>query len=294
MEKIRILKPSDPDRLESTKASGSLFRSHSAKEAQETHRLSAQFPYFILSNSNNKLCHTTASHPTTSTTSTKHGTHLELENNIVTITRAAIDDDTIGEPWIVNEKDVASLFKRYQHAIHDMVEQHTTLPLESYIYELAALTNVLVVCKNQHNVIAEKIFTLNLLKYLNDKPASDLIRNFELGQEDDLAINTYIIQLIHLRWTNTIPSEKGKPRPNAVICEKPQTNFKCSVGFGEAKVYQGSGSSSPSVTGMPAELLHVGNSQPPPQYSRLLLATLQKDFPAGYYQVSLQNHSFDA
>ncbi|RCI05442.1 hypothetical protein CU098_007291, partial [Rhizopus stolonifer] len=165
----------------------------------------------------------------------------KLENNIVTITRAAIDDDTIGEPWIVNEKDVASLFKRYQHAIHDMVEQHTTLPLESYIYELAALTNVLVVCKNQHNVIAEKIFTLNLLKYLNDKPASDLIRNFELGQEDDLAINTYIIQLIHLRWTNTIPSEKGKPRPNAVICEKPQTNFKCSVGFGEAKVYQGSG-----------------------------------------------------
>lgn len=76
-----------------------------------------------------------------------------------------------------------------------MVEQHTTLPLESYIYELAALTNVLVVCKNQHNVIAEKIFTLNLLKYLNDKPASDLIRNFELGQEDDLAINTYIIQV---------------------------------------------------------------------------------------------------
>jgi hypothetical protein len=52
---------------------------------------------------------------------------------------------------------------------------------------------------------------------------------------------SYPDKLMHIRWTNTIPVEKGKSRPDAVICEKSQMDFKCSVGFGEAKVYQGSG-----------------------------------------------------
>ncbi|KAG0165295.1 hypothetical protein DFQ29_001671, partial [Apophysomyces sp. BC1021] len=49
-------------------------------------------------------------------------------------------------------------------------------------------------------------------------------------------------KFIHLRWTNTIPPEKGKTRPDAVISEKPQLEFGNSVGHGEAKINQGNGS----------------------------------------------------
>lgn len=47
--------------------------------------------------------------------------------------------------------------------------------------------------------------------------------------------------LVHLHWTNTIPNEKGKPWPNAVISEKKkkQLVFGSSVGYGEAKIQQG-------------------------------------------------------
>ncbi|SAM00143.1 hypothetical protein [Absidia glauca] len=48
-------------------------------------------------------------------------------------------------------------------------------------------------------------------------------------------------RLIHLRWTNTIPTEKGKSRPDAVISQKPQLEFEGSVGHGEAKRQQGNG-----------------------------------------------------
>ncbi|KAI8076315.1 uncharacterized protein BX664DRAFT_362846 [Halteromyces radiatus] len=48
-------------------------------------------------------------------------------------------------------------------------------------------------------------------------------------------------RLTHLRWTNTIPNEKGKSRPDAIISEKPQLDFLGSVGYGEAKIYQGNG-----------------------------------------------------
>lgn len=45
---------------------------------------------------------------------------------------------------------------------------------------------------------------------------------------------------VHLRWTNAIPAENGKSRPDAVISEKPQLVFGSSRGYGEAKVLQGS------------------------------------------------------
>ncbi|KAI9247263.1 hypothetical protein EDC94DRAFT_365042 [Helicostylum pulchrum] len=45
---------------------------------------------------------------------------------------------------------------------------------------------------------------------------------------------------VHLRWTNAIPAENGKSRPDAVISEKPQLVFESSLGYGEAKVLQDS------------------------------------------------------
>ncbi|KAI8973346.1 hypothetical protein BDF20DRAFT_1002337 [Mycotypha africana] len=49
-------------------------------------------------------------------------------------------------------------------------------------------------------------------------------------------------KLVHLRWTNATPSEGGKLRPDAVISKRQQLEYEGSVGYGEAKVIQGSSS----------------------------------------------------
>ncbi|KAG0162223.1 hypothetical protein DFQ28_001685, partial [Apophysomyces sp. BC1034] len=46
-------------------------------------------------------------------------------------------------------------------------------------------------------------------------------------------------RLVHLRWTNSIPIEGGKLRPDAIIAKKQQLEYDGSVGHGEVKVNQG-------------------------------------------------------
>ncbi|KAL7314845.1 hypothetical protein PS15m_006363 [Mucor circinelloides] len=46
-------------------------------------------------------------------------------------------------------------------------------------------------------------------------------------------------KLVHLRWTNWMPIEKGKARPDSGISEKPYLEFTTIIiGFVEAKVKQ--------------------------------------------------------
>lgn len=49
-------------------------------------------------------------------------------------------------------------------------------------------------------------------------------------------------KLVHLRWTNAIPDEGGKDRPDAIISKREQLEYEGSVGHGEAKIDQGSSS----------------------------------------------------
>lgn len=47
-------------------------------------------------------------------------------------------------------------------------------------------------------------------------------------------------RFIHFRWTDAIPNENGNSRPDSVVSEKKQLAFGSSLGFGEAKIQQGS------------------------------------------------------
>ncbi|KAI9260727.1 hypothetical protein BDA99DRAFT_416426, partial [Phascolomyces articulosus] len=42
--------------------------------------------------------------------------------------------------------------------------------------------------------------------------------------------------LVHLCWTNAIPSEGGKSQPVTIIIKRQQPEYKDSIGYGEAKV----------------------------------------------------------
>ncbi|KAF7732847.1 hypothetical protein EC973_000123 [Apophysomyces ossiformis] len=112
----------------------------------------------------------------------QEGAHLEVNHSIVAISKDTAED-TQEEPWIVEKTNMTEPFKTYQETIRSMVDRHTTLPLESYIHELAALTHVLVICKNQHSGITENIFSLELLKRLAASLASDLLCNVNFEQE---------------------------------------------------------------------------------------------------------------
>ncbi|KAG0165294.1 hypothetical protein DFQ28_001670 [Apophysomyces sp. BC1034] len=83
---------------------------------------------------------------------------FEVDNSFITISNDTSNDDMYDDPWIFQDTDVTQLFKTYRATIRDIVIKHKTLPIESYTHELAALTHVLILCKNQHSAIAEKIF----------------------------------------------------------------------------------------------------------------------------------------
>ncbi|KAG1450887.1 hypothetical protein G6F46_011695 [Rhizopus delemar] len=213
------------------------------------------------------------------------------------------EEDTNDNPWMFEDINISHLFRKYQAATSEILVKHKTLPVESYVHELASLTHILFLCKDQHSEIAEKVFSLETLQQLTafleqkiinhsldfpsnhfmtitntftdlslaEKTREQAIMEFTVlasqmnyGQKrllygitnlESELWSTYFDpllsclisdpdRLIHLRWTNAIPMEKGKNRPDAVISEKRQMSFGNSVGYGEAKTLQGSCSKS--------------------------------------------------
>ncbi|KAI8077892.1 uncharacterized protein B0P05DRAFT_491808 [Gilbertella persicaria] len=240
----------------------------------------------------------------------------EMKNYLISIMIDFVNEaDTDDNPWIFEDINISHLFRKYQATVSEILMKHKTLPLESYVHELASLTHIFFLCKDQHSEIAEKVFSLDTLQQLTDfferktinhdldfpsnhfvaisKTLTDLslanktrqqtimeftvlasqmsygqnrllsgiinliqklpkkpLSNYKEVSETELW-NTYFDpllsclisdpdRLIHLRWTNVIPMEKGKSRPDAVISEKLQLSFGSSVGYGEAKAQQGS------------------------------------------------------
>ncbi|KAI9023581.1 hypothetical protein CLU79DRAFT_827433 [Phycomyces nitens] len=241
-----------------------------------------------------------------------NATALTDSDEAVTSTHDAQDDSNANEIKLVINDDViilhedtgscksgsplmfksTNLFRSYQAIIHGMILKHQTLPIESYIHELAAHTHTLILCKNQHSPIAERVFSKSLLIDLTTSLVSELVdldlpfpkeelftltntlSSLALGTTtwEQTMLDLYIMsskmeygpkrivqsvininhnaitetelwstyydpdKLVHLGWTNSVPIEKGKIRPDAVVSEKPYF-----IGFGEAKVKQRSG-----------------------------------------------------
>lgn len=73
-------------------------------------------------------------------------------------------------PQIYKDINISRLFNKYQIAVCNVIQKHESLPIESYVHELTSLTQIFFLCKNQHSEIAEKIFSLDLLKDLTRLP----------------------------------------------------------------------------------------------------------------------------
>ncbi|KAG0831728.1 hypothetical protein G6F29_007255 [Rhizopus arrhizus] len=190
---------------------------------------------------------------------------------------ANVNSDNINvNPWIFRGKNITLMFENYKSVVHDLINKHTKLPLEPYINELAALSHILILNKHQHSSIITKVFSIELLEELAASLSSESM-NYNLDFNDQhymtltktitnlsMSIKTReqtIVELtvmsadmdyglrrlvrgisnllVHLRWTNSIPIEGGKLRPDAIIAKKQQLEYDGSVGHDEVKVNQG-------------------------------------------------------
>ncbi|KAI8085602.1 hypothetical protein BDF21DRAFT_486727, partial [Thamnidium elegans] len=99
-------------------------------------------------------------------------------------------------PWLFRSKNITRLFEGYQSIVQSLVSKHETLPLGSYINELAALTHILVLNKHQHSPIAKKIFSDELLDDLAESMVSELMNyNLRMSEHQYMAMTIIINQL---------------------------------------------------------------------------------------------------
>ncbi|RCH84895.1 hypothetical protein CU097_002458 [Rhizopus azygosporus] len=84
--------------------------------------------------------------------STLHSSIASTENN-----------STANNNLNTTSTNATQLLRSYQVIIRGMILKYQTLPIESYIHELAAYTHIFVLCKNRQSHIAERVFSNSLL-----------------------------------------------------------------------------------------------------------------------------------
>ncbi|CEI94280.1 hypothetical protein RMCBS344292_08494 [Rhizopus microsporus] len=90
---------------------------------------------------------------------------LEVRDYLISdMTNFVNEEDTNDNPWMFKDINISDLFRKYQAATSEILVKHKALPVESYVHELASLTHILFLCKDQHSEIAEKVFSLKTLQ----------------------------------------------------------------------------------------------------------------------------------
>lgn len=103
----------------------------------------------------------------------------------------------IDNPWLFHDNNnISCLFKNYQLIVGSLIKQHETLPIETYLNELAALTHILILKKSQHSPIAVSAFSASLMDQLAASLCSKTM-NYDLNFDDHqyLTLTKYITDL---------------------------------------------------------------------------------------------------
>ncbi|KAG1333020.1 hypothetical protein G6F62_006970 [Rhizopus arrhizus] len=126
-----------------------------------------------------------------------------MNDHLISARTDFIDEkDTENDPWIFKDINISHLFNKYQTAINDILIKLKTLPVESYMHELASLTYIFFLCKNQHNEIAEMIFSLDLLKDMTISLESKTIdHDLDFSMDYFMTINAAITNLALAKTT---------------------------------------------------------------------------------------------
>ncbi|CAO3683839.1 unnamed protein product [Rhizopus stolonifer] len=85
---------------------------------------------------------------------------LEVKDYLISIMSDFLNEGNKDDSWMFKDINVNHLFRKYQAAISKILMKHKTLSVEFYVHELASLTHIFFLCKDQHSEIAGKIFFL--------------------------------------------------------------------------------------------------------------------------------------
>lgn len=119
-----------------------------------------------------------------------------MNDHLISIKTDFLNEDTNNDPWIFKDTNISYLFNKHQIAVSDIFIKHKTLSVESYMHELASLTYIFFLCKNQHNEIAEMIFSLDLLKDMTISLESKTIdHDLDFSMDYFMTINAAITNL---------------------------------------------------------------------------------------------------
>ncbi|KAG1607577.1 hypothetical protein G6F46_012196 [Rhizopus delemar] len=99
-------------------------------------------------------------------------------------------------PWFFRGNNITRMFKDYQSVVHGLINKYTTLPLELYLNELAALTHILVLNKHQHSSIVMKAFLAELLDELIELlPSESMNYNLDFNDQHYMTLTRTITNL---------------------------------------------------------------------------------------------------
>lgn len=92
---------------------------------------------------------------------------IELRDYLISVMDNFVnEEDTDNNPWMFKDINISHLSHKYQAATSEILVKHKTLPVESHEHELASLTHILFLCKEQHSEVVEKVFSLETLQQL--------------------------------------------------------------------------------------------------------------------------------
>ncbi|KAI8344413.1 hypothetical protein BC941DRAFT_9645 [Chlamydoabsidia padenii] len=112
--------------------------------------------------------HTSTSSQNTPTT-TFDDTAESHDTDTVATTDAGLENmetPTPLMPWVFKNVDVAGLFTRFQQSVREMTSSSLLL-IESSVHELLAMSNILLLCPDQHSPRCMNVFTEDILSDLN-------------------------------------------------------------------------------------------------------------------------------
>ncbi|KAG1335627.1 hypothetical protein G6F62_006576 [Rhizopus arrhizus] len=155
-------------------------------------------------------------------------------------------------PWLFRSKNITRLFEDYQSIVPIAKKVFSDELLDDLAESMVSESmNYNLSMSEQHMNYNERRLIRGLTNLIQKLPKLPLKDNSTISESElwntyfDLLLSCLICdpeKLVHLRWINATPSEGGKLRPDAVISKRQQLGYEGSIGYGEAKVNQGSSS----------------------------------------------------
>ncbi|KAI9480709.1 MAG: hypothetical protein EXX96DRAFT_617682 [Benjaminiella poitrasii] len=90
-----------------------------------------------------------------------------------------VENTTSLEPWMFQGTNVVELFTKFQQAVTRMTTNQL-LFIESSVHELSSLSNILLLCTNQHSPLCMDIFSEDNLVELNKEMLLQSKDNIEI------------------------------------------------------------------------------------------------------------------